>query len=190
MKRVLILLAVFAAFACAQVTTSSTLDGTVTDPQGALVSGAQILVVNAENGQTLKATADNNGHWVIPAVPVGTYRVTVTMAGFRTLTMPGVNVNAGVPVSVNGRLEVGAVSETVEVSASSELVQASSATVASTVQTRQVLDLPFISRGGMDLLVTQGGADRHHEPHFVHQRVAAGGDERDHRRHQHAGQLR
>ena len=78
----------FAALACAQVTTSSTLDGTVTDQQGALVSGAQIVVINTENGQSLKATADSNGHWVISAVPVGTYRVTVTMAGFRTLTMP------------------------------------------------------------------------------------------------------
>lgn len=157
MRNVLVLLAVFAALACAQVTTSSTLDGTVTDAQGALVTGAQIVVVNVDNGQTLKATADDHGHWVIAAVPVGAYRVTVTMAGFRTLTMPGVNVNAGVPVSVNGKLEVGAVTETVEVSASGELVQASSATVSSTVQQRQVLDLPFISRGGMDLLVTQPG---------------------------------
>lgn len=157
MKKVLFLLAILSALACAQVTTSSTLDGTVTDPQGSLVAGAQIVVVNVDNGQTLKATADERGHWVVPAVPVGTYRVTVTMAGFRTLTMPGVTINAGVPVTVPGKLEVGSVTETVEVSAAGDLVQATSATVTSTVQQRQVLDLPFISRGGMDLLVTQPG---------------------------------
>src|SRR5450755_1630056 len=105
MKKVPFLMAVFAALACAQVTTSSTLDGTVTDAQGALVTSAQIVVVNADNGQIFKATADDHGHWVIPAVPAGTYRVTVTMAGFRTLTMPGVKVDAGVPATVNGKLE-------------------------------------------------------------------------------------
>src|SRR5262249_58790610 len=83
--------------------------------------------------------------------------VTVSIKGFRTSNIDGVKLDAGVPKTVNVKLEVGSVAETVEVTASGELVQATSATISSTVQQRQVQDLPFISRGGMDLLVTQPG---------------------------------
>src|SRR5262249_10788391 len=83
--------------------------------------------------------------------------VTVSIKGFRTASIDGVKIDAGVPKTVNVKLEVGSVTETIEVQAGGELVQATSATISSTVQQRQVQDLPFISRGGMDLLVTQPG---------------------------------
>jgi hypothetical protein len=87
----------------------------------------------------------------------GDYRVRVSIKGFRTVTIDAVKIDAGVPKTVNVKLEVGAVTETVEVEATGDLVQATTATITSTVQQRQVQDLPFISRGGMDLLVTQPG---------------------------------
>ena len=145
-----------AAIALSQGTTS-VLDGSVTDPHGASVPGAEVTVTNTNNGQVLKAVTEDRGHWTIPAMPSGVYRVSVAMAGFRTTTVDDVKLDAGVPKTVDMKLEVGQVSETVEVTASSELLQATNATVSSTIQQRQVADLPFVSRGGMDLLVTQPG---------------------------------
>jgi len=156
MNRILAFVLLCATAAYSQVTTSL-LDGTVTDPTGLVVAGAEITVTNADNGQVLRAKSDERGHWAMPAMIAGEYRVMVGSQGFRSATMEGVKIDAGVPKTVNVKLEVGAVTETVEVAASGELLQATTATVASTVQQRQVQDLPFISRGGMDLLVTQPG---------------------------------
>jgi hypothetical protein len=146
----------FCVGAFSQVTTS-VLDGTVSDPQGAIVPGAEVIVSNAATGQVLKAVADDRGHWTLPSLPAGSYRVSIALKGFRTTTIDDVKLDAGVPKSVNVNLEVGAINETVEVTAAGEQLQTTTATLSSTVQERQVKDLPFVSRGGMDLLVTQPG---------------------------------
>src|SRR5947209_3804840 len=155
--RFLTALAVCAGLAFSQSVTTSTMDGTVSDPQGSAIVGAAVTIANSETGQTLKAVSDDRGHWVLPAMPAGLYRVSVGMQGFRTSIFEAVKMDAGVPATVNARLEVGAVTETVDVSSSAALVQSTSSTISSTIQQRQVLDLPFLSRGGMDLLVTQAG---------------------------------
>jgi hypothetical protein len=155
-KSTLVLLLTLVGLAFAQ-TTSSRLDGTISDPQGALVPGAEIVVVNNDNGQTLKATTDDHGHWLIPSLPAGSYKVTAATKGFRTTTLNDVKIDAGVPKTADITLEVGAITESVVVTAAGEIVQTSSATVSSTIQKEQVADLPFNSRGGMDLLVTQPG---------------------------------
>ena len=139
-----------------QVTTSL-LDGMVADPSGSAVVGAEITVTNVDNGQVLKVLTDERGRWALASMIAGDYRVSASIKGFRTSTIDSVKLDAGVPKTVNLKLEVGAVTETVEVQSGGELVQATSATITSTVQQRQVQDLPFISRGGMDLLVTQPG---------------------------------
>jgi hypothetical protein len=154
--RLFFMLLAMAAFAFAQVTTSR-LDGTVSDPQGGLVPGAEIVVVNNDNGQILKARTDDRGYWLLPGVPAGSYKVSCSIKGFRTTTLDDVKIDAGVPKTADIKLEVGEITEVVMVNASGELVQTSSATVSSTIQKDQVTDLPLVSRGGMDLLVTQPG---------------------------------
>jgi hypothetical protein len=152
---------VFMLFACALVAssqgTTSRLDGTVSDPQGAVIIGAEIAVVNASTGQTFKAITDSRGEWVIPSVPSATYRVTVTKAGFKSTTFEGVKMDAGVPATVNAKLEIGQLAEVVEVTAGGEIVQTENATVNTTLQGRQIFELPFNTRNALDLLVTQPG---------------------------------
>jgi hypothetical protein len=156
-KKLLTLLAMFAVLAFSQAVTTAPMGGNVTDPQGGLVVGAQVVVTNASNGQRFNATTDAQGHWTLPAMQEGTYRVTVTMAGFRTLSITEVKLDTGTPATVNAKLEVGQVSETVDVAAGAELVQTATATVNSTLEGRQVFELPAITRGGLDLLVSQPG---------------------------------
>ena len=71
-----VILAALAFAASAQVTTTSRLDGTVTDAQGAAVPGAQVQVVLNSTGQTFKVATDEKGYWVIASLQSGTYRVT------------------------------------------------------------------------------------------------------------------
>src|SRR5689334_4209852 len=96
---------VFISLAFSQVTTSL-LDGVVSDPQGAGAAGAEIAVTNTENGQALKTIADERGHWLLPSMPAGNYRITVSLSGFRTMNVDGIKIDAGVPKSVNVKLEV------------------------------------------------------------------------------------
>ncbi len=144
------------AAALAQVNTS-TLDGLITDPQGAFVPNVEIVVTNTLTTQTFKTVTDGKGHWAVPSLPTATYSITATAPGFKTVTKGGIKMDAGIPATVNLQLEVGAVSETVEVTGAAEVVQAASATVSSDLTGRQVNDLPIPSRNATDLIVTLPG---------------------------------
>ena len=154
---ILAALVLFATCLPGQVATTSSLDGTVTDPQGAAVAGAQVVVTNVNNGQTFKATTNESGYWILPSMSSGVFKVSVTMQGFRTETVENVKIDAGVPTTANAKLELGSVTEVVEVTGGAELVQTSNATVNSTLEGRFVAELPEITRGGLDLLVASPG---------------------------------
>ncbi len=143
--------------AFSQVTTTSRLDGTVSDSQGAAVPGAQVQVVLRNTDQTFKVTTDAKGYWAIPSLSNGVYRVTVARQGFKTAAADNVELDAGVPATVNITLEVGALTETIEVTAGAEIVQADTATVSSTLQGTQIHDLPFTSHNVTELIATQPG---------------------------------
>ncbi len=151
------ILAVFVAAATAQVTTGR-LEGTVSDPQGAAVPGAQVKVLNNQTGQALNTTTDDKGTWAVPSISTGTYNVTVNQAGFKTVTTENVKVDAGTPATVNSKLEVGSLAETVEVMGGAEVLQTQSATVQATLVGRQLHELPFTSRNLTELLTTQAGS--------------------------------
>ena len=152
----LLLLALAAVAGFAQLNTS-TMDGVVSDPQGALVSKAQVTVTNTLTGQVFQTLTDDHGHWAIPALSTATYSVTAAAPGFRKVTKADVKMDAGIPATVNLTLEVGAVSETVEVTGGAEVIQAATATVSSDLTGRQVSDLPIPSRNATDLIVTLPG---------------------------------
>jgi len=153
---IFLMLSAFAASAFGQINTS-TLDGTVTDTQGALVARANVTVTNAETGQTFQTVTDDKGHWAVPLLPTATYSVTVKVVGFKTAEKRDVKMDAGIPATVNLVLEVGAVAEVVEVVGGAEVVESTTATVSSDLTGRQVNDLPIPSRNATDLIVTLPG---------------------------------
>jgi hypothetical protein len=141
----------------AQVTTGR-IEGTVVDTQGATVPGAAVRVVNTATGQTMNLSADENGIWALPSMPTSVYTITVSHPGFKTVTIENVKVDAGVPAGVTAKLEVGALTETVEVQGGAEILQTQSATVTSVLVGRQLHELPFTSRNLTELIVTQPGS--------------------------------
>ena len=155
--RLLLVCAAVNAALFAQVTTGR-LEGTVTDPHGALVPAAQIAVTNSATGETHVNATDGKGYWVIPALATATYKVSVTHQGFKTHTRDNIKIDAGVPATVNIVLEIGALTDTVTVEAGSEVLQTATAAVSSTLVGRQLHELPFTSRNLTELIVTQPGS--------------------------------
>src|SRR5215469_4446943 len=146
-----------AVAALAQVTTGR-IEGTVTDPQGGVVPGAQIKVVNKLTGQAFESITNETGFWVLPSMSTATYSVTVSLAGFKAVTIDNVKVDAGVPATVNAKLEVGAVTDEVAVETGAEVLQTETATLTSTLVGQQLHELPFTSRNLTELIVTQPGS--------------------------------
>jgi Carboxypeptidase regulatory-like domain len=152
----LFVLAAFSVPGLAQVT--GRMQGTVNDSAGALIPGAEIKVVSTDTGQTFDVITNELGTWALPSMSVGTYKVVISLPGFKTLTIENVKVDAAVPLTVNAKLEVGAITETIEVQGGAEVLQTETATVSSTLVGTQLHELPFTSRNLTELIVTQPGS--------------------------------
>jgi hypothetical protein len=155
MKKLLAVI-LFATLVFSQVNTSR-IDGVVTDPAGAAVPGAEVTVTNLATDQSIKATTTEHGEWALPSMAAAKYKIVITKPGFKAGLAAEVEVNAGVPATVNVKLEIGSATETVEVVGGAEIVQTSSAAVSSTIGGRQIFELPFATRNAVELLVTQPG---------------------------------
>lgn len=138
-------------------TITSPLSGTVVDSSGAVIVKAGITALDTAQNQTFQVETDDKGHWTLPSLPPSVYQITITQKGFRTQTIEGVKIDAGVPATVNATLEVGNATERVEVTSGAEIVQSDTAALSSTLQGSQIHDLPFTSRNATELIATQPG---------------------------------
>jgi hypothetical protein len=108
------------------------ISGTIYDPQGAVVSGAQVKAKNIETGAVFTATTDNSGSFRFNLLPAGTYTVDVTAQGFKTSSQTGVQVSPGADTGVPAHLVVGETSTVLEVSAVAPLIETTQAQVTNT----------------------------------------------------------
>ncbi len=155
----LLLALLFAATgALAQVASTGSLAGTVTDSQSAVVAGATVTVKSA-TGQEFTAATTDNGTFNVPSLSAGTYTVTITAGGFKQAVVPNVNVAVGTPSSLSVALEVGAPTETVTVTGGGggDVLQTQSATVGTTITGRQIVEQPQASRDALDLVTLLPG---------------------------------
>lgn len=147
LMRVMTLVAFAGTLAYAQ--SSSSLTGVVTDTAGGVVPGATVTVTNTATNVVLEAVTNSAGQFSFPAVPVGIYTVNVSLTGFKTFVANNVRVLGSQPANVPVTLEVGALTEKVEVKSRSELVQSQSTTVTSTLSIEQLKELPLNSRNAL-----------------------------------------
>jgi hypothetical protein len=133
--------------------------GTVTDAAGASVPGARVQITNEGTGIAREATTDPNGFYVATNLPVGNYRVAVEAPGFKQATKTGYDLIADGRLTVDFKLEPGAVTESVEVVASTgETVNSTSGEVARVVDQAQVQELALNGRNYMQLTSLIPGA--------------------------------
>jgi hypothetical protein len=144
-------LAIGTGSAFAQGSSTSSIAGTVLDPSGAGVPGADVTAISASTGTTFRAISAEGGAFTIPAVPTGTYTVSVALQGFKTAVLKDVIVTAAGPASIKATLQIGGLEETVTVGAASEIVQTQQTSVASTLNARQIANLPVPGRAAFDL---------------------------------------
>jgi len=117
--------------------------GQVTDPSGAAVPGAHVKVTNVATNVTVTVTTNDSGNFEVPYLPPGTYQVAAEHTGFKSFVQPEVPVRVSARVSLNIRLEVGEVTETVRVSGAPPQLETANASLGSVLDSRRILDLPL-----------------------------------------------
>jgi hypothetical protein len=125
------------------------LTGTVTDSSGAVIPGATVTATNVATNVAQNTITTEGGLYAIPALPAGTYKVRVELAGFKAWEQSGVAVAASTTVRVNAALEVGAISESVEVTASTARLQTENAKASTSVSNKMVDELPLVVSGAV-----------------------------------------
>ncbi|MFN2532422.1 MAG: carboxypeptidase regulatory-like domain-containing protein [Pyrinomonadaceae bacterium] len=145
--------AIFGFTAFGQVGVTGSIGGAVTDPTGAVVAGATVVIRNNATSVEDTVTTSDNGTFTVPSLNTGLYTVTISAAGFKRAVITDVKVNVGSPSSINVALEVGAPTESVTVVGTGELLQTQTANVASTITGRQITDLPYASRNALDVVL-------------------------------------
>ena len=151
----------FLVFACvplvAQVDHAS-LSGTVTDASGAVVQGAKVETLSAETAFRRQTITGTGGTYQIPGLPIGTYTVTFSKEGFKPTEVKGVELVVGQPRTIDAQLEVGPVTEAVEVTASLETLNRTSAEVGGSVEAAQIKEIPVDGRNWASLMLLVPGA--------------------------------
>lgn len=140
-------------------TDTGRLFGTITDPTGAVVSNATVSVTEVATGRVITATTDASGRYAINALPVANYHVAVTKEGFRTENAD-IAIEVSQVLEISLKLETGATSTSVDVTAEVPIVDTSTSSAGEVIQGRQVVDLPLNGRNFTALALMTPGVSR------------------------------
>ncbi len=166
--RVLAVLLVFAAGPAAQAQLpTATVLGVVKDSTGAVVPGANITVRSTDTGQSRAAVTSADGSYRVPALPVGNYEVRVEHTGFQAALQSGLTLTVAQEAVVNFSLQVGAMEQTVSVTAEAPLVNTTTGSLGGLVDEQKVADLPLNGRNFIDLTMMQTGVEQHKNISYV-----------------------
>ncbi len=134
-------LALFATSVMAQTSTTGSIDGTVVDPNGAAVRGAKVSVTSPNLISAKSATTGDDGRYQIPALPPGTYKITIEGTGFAKFEQSNVTVNLGKTASVDAQLQLATATASVTVTGAAA-VDTSANTTGSNVSSDQFSNFP------------------------------------------------
>lgn len=140
-----------------QASSSSDAVGRVTDPTGASVAGATVHLINNATGAERVARTNDNGDWSIPNLPPANYRVRIEKPGFKTSTIPSMDVEIGKASDRDTVLSIGSANETVEVTSLPPQLQTQEATVGQVINSNQINDLPLNGRNVLQLATLAPG---------------------------------
>ena len=148
--------------ASAQTTTAS-IEGRVTDPQGRVVAGAQIVAKSEARGIERTTTSDDNGFYRITALPAGSYSLSASQTGFAAQSFPNVELTVNRTVTIDVQLEVGPVQERVSITSETLAIDPTTPATGATVTPRQITEMPVNGRNYLDLLQLVPGVVVNHQ---------------------------
>ncbi len=140
-----LLLSGIAVLAQSQATTG-TIQGTIVDPNGSVVSGASVNVKNTQTGSERTVTTNSDGFFNAPLLPLGKYRITTDASGFSKSVLENVDVTVGQTLALKIDMKVGSATETVNVSAEPESVDTARTELSTQINERSVENLPINRR--------------------------------------------
>jgi len=144
--RIFLMLCVCALAAFGQ-TDRGTITGTVSDPAGAVVANAPIVVKNTQTGAVYQAATSDTGNYTLPQMPIGLYEITIAVSGFKKFVRQNVTVQATQTVRIDATLEVGSATESVTVNAETSLLKTESGDVSVNVTGDRLVNLGLLPIG-------------------------------------------
>jgi hypothetical protein len=151
-------LMLFLAGGVAWAQATAGLAGRVTDESGAVLPGVTVTATQTDTGFTRSAVTEGSGAWVLPNLPLGPYRIEVSLQGFKSYVQTGIVLQVGASPTINAVLAVGNLEETVSVEAAAPIVDVRSAGISTVVEQERIVALPLQGREMTDLIVLAGGA--------------------------------
>ena len=136
---------------------NGTIEGTVKDSSGAVLPGVTVTVTNTSTGAQRVVVSNESGVFRAPLLPLGVFTVTAELSGFSKFEQVGINLVAGQTVVLSVALKVGALSETVTVSADSAVVNLGKTDVGRNLNEREIKNLPLVSRNPYNFALLQPG---------------------------------
>lgn len=131
--------------------TSATLVGTLTDANGAVVTNAQIKVVNLATGSARAAVSDGNGNYSFTFLPAGEYELTISAPGYKTRRIVRLTLQVSQTLRQDLTMEIGEVSEMVNITAASVQLQTENSTVGTVIDSEKIVELPLNGRNFVQL---------------------------------------
>ena len=157
---VLLLSAAPAVFGQSQ-SINGTIRGQLTDASGAPVPSAAVTVKNLDTGYTRQLTTDNEGRYVAPNLPIGTYSLQAASTSFAPLTQTGIHVGAGTDSTIDEVLKTGSVATEITVTSDSPIVEVARADLSRTITSVETQNLPLTSRNPYNFILFQPGVSGH-----------------------------
>jgi hypothetical protein len=148
---------VLLAFVPALASITGGISGVVADPSGAVLSGASVVATDIQTGVRTSAKTDGKGFYNLPTLAVGTYDLEIQHPGFKSYRKTGLVIDANSALRVDASLEVGAISEQIEISADAVHVETQSTQMGQVIDSKRIEAVPLNGRSYTDLLALQPG---------------------------------
>src|SRR6266849_1888257 len=147
-------------FACTAAWSQATaqISGTVRDQSGAVLPGVEVTATQTDTGIARMTITNETGSYVLPNLPLGPYRLEAALAGFRSFVQTGIVLQVNSSPVINPTLQVGQVTEQVEVQANAALVETRNTAVGAVMESQRILELPLQGRQVTDLITLSGAA--------------------------------
>ena len=154
---------------------NGTIEGTVADVSGGVLPGVTVTVTNLDTGASSSVITNESGLFRAPLLPLGTYRLSAELEGFKKFEQTGLTISAGQTAVIDVKLEVGAMNETVSVTADTPVVDVGRIDQGRTLDEREIKELPLTSRNPYNFALLQPGVVGFETSEFGVPRLTANG---------------